>query len=57
MEQLGISWTKVTHLHSSGMGHASKESLNADQLAIMLKHRIFDLYMMELFPGMGHVRT
>ena len=57
MEQLGINWTKVTHLHPSGMGHASKEGLNADQLAIMLKHRIFDLYMMELFPGMGHVRT
>ena len=39
MEQLGIHWHKVTHLYSSGMGHASKEGLNVDQLATMSKHR------------------
>ena len=37
------------------MGHASKEGLNADQLATMSKHReerTFDSYMTELFPDM-----
>ena len=37
MEQLGINWTKVPHLHSSGMGHASKEGCTVDLLAAMLK--------------------
>ena len=61
MEQLGIHWSKVTHLCSSGMGHTSKEGFNVDQLATMSKHRgeqIFDSYMTELFPDMmlHHVR-
>ena len=60
MEQLGIQWSKVTHLHSSGMGHASKEGLSADQLATMSKHRgerIFDSYMTELFPDVMHIMS
>ena len=60
MEQLGIHWHKVTHLRSSGMGHASKEGLNADQLATLSKHRgeqIFDLYVTELFPDVMHVMS
>ena len=55
LEQLSIHWSKVTHLHSSGMGHISKEGLNVDQLATMSKHggeQIFDSYMTELFPDM-----